>query len=185
MRYPSCLDLYLDLIRHADDAVSREAALVLRHLISKHRVTGDAAWLVDVEAFLVPQPDLAAHGVLPVKDLALSEAEILALSDEVFRRVVAGVSPAWRYAYVLKDAGGFPDLDAAIADHIRTHWRADEAVALHLMYPLWQHETRVALLETYDRMAVEAQNEQMRYQAQNQADVTRQIIAHRADHPEN
>ena len=129
MSYPVCLEDWLDAVGDADDTVSHEAVLGLRFLIEKHVCTGPENWLADVNAFLVLQPVLTDHGLVELRDVTLDETEVDALAAEVWRRLLAGAAPGWRYAYILKQAIGLPVIADEVAGYLDRRWREDEAVA--------------------------------------------------------
>lgn len=174
--FPARLLPYLDLIQDEDDTVSDEAALGLRFLIEKHCVTGgDADWLANVNAFLVPLPAVEERGVAPLVALDLTPEEIGALAHEIFRRLTNGAQPAWRHAYALRHAVNDFTPQAEIAAYLRTRWRDDEAVALLLADAVWATTDDKALLDTYDDMAAQATSEALRDYARQHAAILREL----------
>ena len=179
--FPEILTKLLELVQHGDDELSWEASLVLRFFFERECMSGCETWLIEVEAFLTFEDNLAiATDSQSIKELRISLKERDNFAYAVFRRIEQKVTNSWRHAFILKQATGVPGLQDCAADYLRAQWSNDEAVTLNLLYMIWPSELSVNFNATLTDIIENATTQELREHAVEMLRVSRELDDQRA-----
>ena len=179
---PAVLAKLIDLIQHSDDELSWEASLALKFYFERECISGNAAWLSDVESFLVFQDNLVREtGVVSIKEIRICPETRNNLARCVFQHIENGVANAWRYAFVLKRATCVPGLQDMAAEYLGKNWRRDEAVTLHLLVMIWAGERAPNFIETLEEICEHAKSKELRDDAEQDLRIMRELEFARAE----
>lgn len=168
--WPASLDRLLTVITGNDAGLSDEASVILRMLMERHCMTGDARWATEVDAFLTPSPALGAQAdIATLVNLDWTARQQIAFVDHLLALIAQNPRHAWRLAYVLKQAC-LPGTDVKIAEYVAAHWRRAEDVTIHLLVPLWDSPLLAGLAPLLRQIANSAETEALRKAARDDLD---------------